>query len=132
MSSSHSKAIAKASIGVEEKLEAMPLTKPLTKPLTMTFGEAMTLEKSNVIAKRHSANPLFLKLFPINMTFMTFNMWDVIYGEKGINEYRGICINFFYYIYIGGSKNPNVIRHFVINVIRSLFAPEPPKLCHKP
>ena len=32
MSSSHSKAIAKASIGVEEKLEAMPLTKPLTSP----------------------------------------------------------------------------------------------------
>ena len=122
MSSSHSKANQlKASCLTEAR------TKPMPKPKPMTFGEAMTLEKSNVIAKRHSANPLFLKRFSISMTFMTFNMWDVIYREDGIFVYRGICVykNFFYYIYIGGSKNPNVIRHFVINVIHRLFAPSP-------
>ena len=119
MSSSHSKANQlKASCLTEAR------TKPMLKPKPMTFGEAMTLEKSNVIAKRHSANPLFLKRFSISMTFMTFNMWDVIYRGKRINVYSGIYKNFFI-IYIGGSKNPNVIRHFVINVIRGLFAPSP-------
>ena len=125
MSSSHSKTIGK------------DCSEAKTKPKPMTFGEAMTLEKSNVIAKRHSANPLFLKRFSISMTFMTFNMWDVIYRGKRINVYRGIYKNFFI-IYIGGSKNPNVIRHFVINVIRRLFAPSPQRfapiapLCLKP
>lgn len=122
MSSSHSKTIGKA------------CSEAKTKPKPMTFGEAMTLEKSNVIAKRHSANPLFLKRFSISMTFMTFNMWDVIYREDGIFVYRGICVykNFFYYIYIGGSKNPNVIRHFVINVIHRLFAPSPQSFAPSP
>ena len=128
MSSSHSKANQlKASCLTEAR------TKPMPKPKPMTFGEAMTLEKSNVIAKRHSANPLFLKRFSISMTFMTFNMWDVIYREDGIFVYRGICVykNFFI-IYIGGSKNPNVIRHFVINVIHRLFAPSPQSFAPSP
>ena len=124
MSSSHSKTIGKA----------CSEAKTLPKPKPMTFGEAMTLEKSNVIAKRHSANPLFLKRFSISMTFMTFNMWDVIYREDGIYGYRGICVykNFFYYIYIGGSKNHNVIRHFVINVIHRLFALSPQSFAPSP
>ena len=129
MSSSHSKANQlKASCLTEAR------TKPMLKPKPMTFGEAMTLEKSNVIAKRHSANPLFLKRFSISMTFMTFNMWDVIYREDGLFVYRGICVykNFFYYIYIGGSKNPNVIRHFVINVIHRLFALSPQSFAPSP
>lgn len=85
MSSSHSKTIGKA------------CSEAKTKPKPMTFGEAMTLEKSNVIAKRHSSNPLFLKLFPMTMTF---NMWDVIYRGKRINVYRGIY-KIFFIIYRG-------------------------------
>lgn len=75
----------------------------------MTCRQAVTLEKSNVTAKRHSSKLLPISLFLFPMTYMTFNIWESIYRNK--KENGNICkFDFFIYIYRGNRK-PMSSRH---------------------
>ena len=101
----------------------------------VTLSEAVTLEKSSVTAKCHSAKLLPLNSFSSPMTLMTLNCTDKVYrGEK--NNVKCIRVKFIYTC-IGLVKNESVICH-VSQLAASAPSPLPQAydpivpLCHKP
>ena len=75
----------------------------------VTLSEAVTLEKSSVTAKCHSAKLLPLNPFSLTMTLVTLNSHDKVYrGEK--NNVKCIRVKFIYTC-IGLVKNESVICH---------------------
>lgn len=83
----------------------------------VTLNEAVTLEKSSVTAKCHSAKLLAIKPFLSLMTLVTLYCTDKVYrGEK--NNEKCICVKFIYTC-IGLVKNESVICH-----VSQLAAPD--------
>ena len=101
----------------------------------VTLSEAVTLEKSSVTAKCHSAKLLPIKLFLSSMTLVTLYCTDKVYrGEK--NNEKCIRVKFIFTC-IGLVKNESVICH-VSQLAASAPSPLPQAydpivpLCHKP
>ena len=101
----------------------------------VTLSEAVTLEKSSVTAKCHSAKLLAINPFLSLMTLMTLNCTDKVYrGEK--NNVKCIRVKFIYTC-IGLVKNGSVICH-VSQLAAAATSPLPQAydpivpLCHKP
>ena len=75
----------------------------------VTLNEAVTLEKSSVTAKCHSAKLLAINPFLSLMTLMTLNCTDKVYKEEKNNEK---CMRVkFIFTCIGLVKNESVICH---------------------
>ena len=92
----------------------------------MTCRQAVTLEKSNVTAKRHSSKLLPIRLFLFPMTYMTFNIRESIYRKKKGN--RDICeFEFFIYIYRGDRK-PMSSRHIMSHPEQAFLSTSFPSL----